>query len=72
MNHFCTCPVTGCACHPLNHENGCDPCIKSNLEKKRMPTCMFQAVHDDISEVKDYTIEGFVDFYLKNKNSESQ
>lgn len=72
--HFCTCPDTKCSKHPANHAFGCDPCIKSNLLQKRMPTCFYKAVHDDTSNVTDYTIEGFVDFfqthrdeYLKNK-----
>lgn len=64
MNHFCTCPVKQCPRHPSNHEQGCDLCIKDNLEKGKMPACMFKAVSADVSEVKDYTIKGFVDFYL--------
>ena len=70
MNHFCTCPVTQCSCHPLNHNQGCDPCIKDNLEKRKMPACMFRAVSDDVTEVRDYTIKGFVDFYLKTTQEE--
>lgn len=65
MNHFCTCPVTQCSRHPSSHNKGCDPCVKDNLEKKKIPACMFKAVSDDVSEVRDYTIKGFVDFYLK-------
>lgn len=41
------------------------PCMKDNLEKGKMPACMFRAVNDDVSEVRDDTIKGFVDFYLK-------
>lgn len=66
MSHFCTCPVVQCPRHPSNHHQGCDPCIKDNLEKGKMPACMFKAVSDDVSEAKDYTIKGFVDFYLNN------
>lgn len=65
MKHFCTCPVTGCPRHPSNHNQGCDPCMKDNLKKGKMPACMFDAVSEDVSEVRDYTIKGFVDFYLK-------
>lgn len=65
--HFCTCPATNCPRHPLNHKDGCDPCIKDNIIKKKMPACMFRAVRDDVSEVRDYSIKGFVDFYLKNQ-----
>lgn len=63
--HFCTCPVTQCPRHPSNHDKGCDPCIKDNILKKKMPACMFVAVSDDVSGVRDFTIKGFVDFYLK-------
>lgn len=52
MNHFCTCPVVGCPRHPVNHDKGCDLCIKDNPEKKKMPACRFKAVSDDISEVR--------------------
>ena len=67
--HFCTCPVTVCPRHPQNHKHGCDPCIKDNIMKKKMPACMFVAVNEDVSEVKDYTIEGFVDFFNKQRSS---
>ncbi len=67
--HFCSCPVTQCPRHPLNHDKGCDLCIRDNLEKGKMPACMFKAVSEDVSDAKDWTIKGFVDFYLKhNKN----
>lgn len=66
--HFCSCPATKCPRHPLNHENGCDPCIKDNIMKKKMPACMFQAVHDDVSEVRDYSIKGFVEFFLLHQD----
>lgn len=63
MEHFCTCHVKQCPKHPLNHNNGCDPCMQDNIAKGKMPTCMFKAVSDDLGAVKDYTIKGFVDFY---------
>lgn len=69
--HFCSCPVTNCPRHPSNHVNGCDPCIQDNIAKKKMPACMFRAVDDDVSEVKDYSIKGFVEFYLTKQNKNS-
>ncbi len=63
--HFCTCPATQCPRHPSKHDKGCDPCIIDNIQKGKMPACMFVAVSDDIRAVKDYSINGFVDFYLK-------
>ena len=65
QKHFCTCPVAQCENHPLNHAHGCDPCIKDNLAKGKMPACMFKAVNKDVSEAHDWTIKGFVDFYLQ-------
>lgn len=67
--HFCTCPVTNCPRHPSNHENGCDPCIADNIKKKKMPACMFRAVNEDVSEVRDYSIKGFVEFYRKQQET---
>lgn len=30
-----------------------------------MPACMFKAVSEDVSEARDWTIKGFVEFYNK-------
>lgn len=32
-----------------------------------MPACFFRAVHDDVNDVKDFSIKGFVDFFLKHQ-----
>lgn len=66
--HFCTCPDTKCPKHPVNHSKGCNPCIASNLKSKDIPTCFFLAVHNDVTEVTDYSIDSFVQFYLQHKN----
>jgi len=65
--HFCTCPDFTCKLNPHNGAKGCDPCIKKNLKAREMPTCFFKLINEDISHVKEFTIESFVDFYLKNK-----
>lgn len=65
--HFCTCPTTKCPHHPENHTEGCDRCIQKNLKKKEMPTCFFQAVDEDFSSVKEFSIKGFVEFYLQRQ-----
>ena len=67
-NHFCSCTDTKCQMHPTNHNKGCDPCIIDNLERKKMPACFFIAVSDDVSGVTDYSMKGFVDFFLKKQN----
>ena len=65
--HFCNCPAEKCPRHPLNHNKGCNPCIRDNLKKGKMPACFFRVIHDDVSEVRDYSISGFVDFFNKYK-----
>ena len=65
--HFCTCTDLACPLHPENHEKGCDLCIEKNLRQREMPTCFFLSVSKDIDEVTEFTVEGFVDFYLKHK-----
>ena len=62
---FCTCTNLTCKLHPNNHSKGCDPCIQKNLKLRELPNCMFKLINEDISEVKDSTVEGFVDFYKK-------
>ncbi len=61
--HFCTCPMTKCPRHPFNHNEGCDPCIKNNLQHGKMPACMFKAVSENTDQVKEWTIKGFMEFY---------
>lgn len=66
--HFCNCPNMKCPRHPNNGSDGCDPCVRDNLLKKKMPACLFLAVHEDVSGVTDYSIEGFVEFFLSHRN----
>jgi hypothetical protein len=68
MKHFCNCFDEKCPHHPKNHDKGCDPCIADNLQKKKMPACFFMAVSEDVSDVRDYTIKGFVKFCLEQEN----
>ena len=70
VKHFCTCDDLTCKLNPNNpssHILGCDPCIRKNLKAGELPSCFFLLIKDDLSGVEDFTIEGFVDFYLKNK-----
>lgn len=64
---FCTCLDTKCPLHPINHANGCNPCIAKNLQKGEIPTCFFKKVNPDISSLKEFTVESFVNFYLENE-----
>lgn len=67
-NHFCTCPAVKCRKHPSNHTEGCDPCVKSNLEQLEMPTCFFLAVHNDPKAVTDYSFAGFVEYFQRHRD----
>ena len=41
---FCTCTDTACPFNPVNHNQGCTPCIAKNLKEREIPTCFFKAV----------------------------
>lgn len=69
--HFCTCDDLSCALNPNNPDSqiiNCDPCIRKNLKAGEIPSCFFLLVQDDLTGVEDFTIDGFVAFYLKNKS----
>ncbi|AGC68774.1 hypothetical protein Cst_c17940 [Thermoclostridium stercorarium subsp. stercorarium DSM 8532] len=70
--HFCTCTDLSCKLHPNNHSKGCDPCVRKNLKDGEIPSCFFRLINNDISELKEFTIESFVDFYLKNKTNKTE
>ncbi len=75
MKHFCTCDDLACVLNPNNTNtqiHSCDPCIRKNLKAREIPSCFFLLVKEDLTDVENFTIDGFVDFYLKNKNLNSQ
>lgn len=59
QKHFCTCPDHECKLNPVNHEQGCDLCIKKCLKKEEIPSCFFIAVAGSIDGVKDFSYDGF-------------
>ena len=63
--HFCTCKDTECKLNPCNHNLGCDPCIRKNLAAGEIPGCFFHLIGDDLSQINDFTLAGFVRFYLQ-------
>lgn len=65
--HFCTCTDLNCKLNPHNNAKGCDLCVLKNLKAREIPSCFFKLVNEDISGLKEFTIESFVDFYNKNK-----
>jgi hypothetical protein len=68
QKHFCTCKDLNCKLNPHNHSKGCDLCIKKNINAREIPSCFFRLVNDDLTELKEFTIESFVDFFIKNKD----
>lgn len=69
QKHFCTCTDLDCKLNPINHEKGCDLCIKKNLKAREIPSCFFKLVNADTSKLKEFTIESFVDFFMQNKRN---
>jgi hypothetical protein len=65
--HFCSCKDISCKLNPINHNLGCDPCIKKNLKAGEIPSCFFHLVNDDLSQLQEFTVESFVKFYRENK-----
>lgn len=72
QKHFCTCQDLTCKLNPINHSRGCDPCIKKNLNAGEVPGCFFRLVSDDLSELNEFTLEKFVDFFTKTKATYSK
>ena len=61
---LCTCQDKACPLNPVNHDNGCTPCIAKNLELGEIPSCLFlKAGLPRRSE--GYTFEEFAKALLK-------
>jgi hypothetical protein len=67
-NHFCTCKDISCRLHPSNHQQGCDPCIQKNLGADEIPSCFFNSVDPDVSNLKGFNTGDFVKHYLKHRD----
>lgn len=64
--HFCTCKDLKCKLHPTNHNLGCDPCVKKNLNNGEIPSCFFRDIHDDLTGQESFTYKAFSDFVVKH------
>lgn len=64
MKTFCTCKDTDCKLHPINHDNGCDLCIKKNLANKEIPSCFFRLASDKVEDMTDFSFESFANIVL--------
>ena len=64
----CTCQDVKCPNHPNHHNRGCNPCIAKNLDCGEIPACFFRLVDGDLSQLSQFKIEDFVQFYSKHKS----
>lgn len=46
LSPFCTCKSLSCPNHPANHDQGCAPCIRKNLDRGEIPACFFNQVDE--------------------------
>ena len=42
---FCTCGDKNCPYNPVNHDQGCTPCIAKNLREGEIPSCFHKAIN---------------------------
>lgn len=57
---FCSCQNTSCKLNPTNHDEGCDLCIKVNIDCNTIPRCFFhKLMGDDVSKIQKWTFEEF-------------
>ncbi|MGN0658841.1 MAG: DUF6485 family protein [Emergencia sp.] len=47
---FCTCSDRECPFNPVNHDQGCTPCIEKNLKAGEIPSCFFNAADPERKE----------------------
>ncbi len=60
VTEFCTCQNNKCKLNPINHEEGCDLCIKANLDCNTVPRCFFhKLMGDDVSKIKKWSFQEF-------------
>lgn len=64
---FCTCVDKACKCHPSNHDQGCTPCIASNIMERHIPVCFYRCLEPDMDRKQDYSFEGFAAFLAKHQ-----
>ena len=59
----CTCGDTNCPFNPVNHNQGCGPCILKNLSLREIPSCFFNLL-DDHGIPHQYSFEDFAKLVL--------
>lgn len=66
LGDFCTCTDHMCPLNPVNHDKGCDPCIRKCLKLKEIPSCFFKDISPD-KNPKGYTYKDFADFVAEEQ-----
>ncbi|MDR1509214.1 MAG: DUF6485 family protein [Synergistaceae bacterium] len=64
---FCTCVDYKCVCHPVNHKNGCTPCVAKNLREEEIPVCFFRKIEPEMDRKQDYSVQGYARFVRDHK-----
>ena len=63
---FCSCANLKCQLHPTNHDDGCTPCIKKNLETREIPNCFFNLLKN-AEHRKGDSFKEFAKFVMANQ-----
>ncbi|MEG1930695.1 MAG: DUF6485 family protein [Anaerovorax sp.] len=63
---FCPCTDFSCEFNPNNHNQGCNLCVEDSVKNKEIPKCFFMKINPEISDIEDWSFQGFVDFYNKH------
>ena len=67
---FCTCADHSCPLHPVNHDKGCTPCMKKNLQAGEVPSCLWNQVstrEERQQEGCDYRINSFAEMVQRKR-----
>lgn len=59
---FCPCVDYECSANPVNHDQGCTPCVQNCLQDRDIPVCFFRALEPDMEREQDYSYRGFAAF----------
>ncbi len=63
---FCTCTDYDCPFNPVNHDQGCSPCILKNLKMKEIPSCFYHDI-DREKPTENYHYEDFAALVMAAK-----
>lgn len=70
---FCTCADHECPLNPVNHDQGCAPCIAKNLKEDEVPSCIWNKIstrEERQAADCDYKMASFAEWMLKSKAGE--